>query len=373
MVIAVNARFLIKDQLEGIGWYTYEIVRRMAMRHPEDEFILFFDRPYDKRFLFDQNVKPVVLFPPARHPLLWWWWFEWSLASALKRYEVDVLFSPDGYTALNTLVPSVMVTHDIAHIYFPEQIYFTARKYYQYLIPRFLDKAAKVITVSEFVKEDILRHYSDVSASKIEVIYNGCREGFRPIKEADQKEVRKKYAEGQPYFFYVGAVQPRKNIHRLIEAFDIFKQITGVSFKLLIAGRFAWQTGPVKTAYTKAVHQKDIVFLGYVPDEDLPLLMGAAFALTYISLFEGFGLPLVEAMQCNIPIITSEISSMPEVAGNAALLVDPASTDTVVQAMQQLYEDENLYRQLVEAGELQRRKFSWDMAAESIYTILKNV
>ena len=131
MKIAINTRFLIKDRLEGIGWFTYEVVKRLVEQHPEDEFIFFFDRPYPEEYIFGKNVKAEVLFPPARHPFLWYWWFEWSLSKALQKYKPDVIFSPDNYLSLKSDVKTVMVMHDIAHVHYPDEVPFIARKLLQ--------------------------------------------------------------------------------------------------------------------------------------------------------------------------------------------------------------------------------------------------
>ncbi|MFT4666534.1 MAG: glycosyltransferase involved in cell wall biosynthesis [Polaribacter sp.] len=370
MIIAVNTRFLLSDQMEGIGWYTYELLKAMVAQHPEDRFLFFFDRPFSKRFSLGPNVEMIQLMPPARHPLLWLAWFEWSLVKAMKRYKADVLLSPDGYLPLRSDIKTVMVTHDIAHIYFPEQIYYSARKYYQYFVPKFLIKADAVVTVSEYTKQDILKHYPQVASNKIHAIYNGCRAEFIPLSEKEKKAVREKHANGQEYFFYVGAVQPRKNVHRLISAFDLFKEKTKAPIKLLIGGRFAWQTGDVSDAYNNAIHKSDVHFLGYLSNEEVPKLMGAAYALTYVSLFEGFGLPLVEAMNCEVPFITSNCSSMPEVAGKAGILVDPYELDNITNALLDIYNNKKRYADLVENGKIERERFSWAGAAEQVYQLL---
>jgi len=369
MKIAVNTRFLLKDQLEGIGWYTFELLKCMVEQHPEEEFIFFFDRPYSDQYIFAKNITPLVLFPPARHPVLWHCWFEWSVARALKKYEADVFLSPDGYASLSTSVKTVMVTHDIAHVHYPEQIAFLARKYYQEMVPRFLKHVQKVVTVSEFTRSDVLNAYP-IDPQKVVAVYNGCRKEFQVIAANEKNKIRKKYAGGQEYFFYVGAVHPRKNVHRLIAAFDQFKTNTKSKKKLLIGGRFAWKTGAVKSAYDNAIHQEDIVFLGYLKNEEVPKLMGAAFALTYVSLFEGFGLPLVEAMNCGVPFITSNCSSMPEVAGDAGMLVSPESIPEIYQALQELEENKALYQQLINNGRKQQLKFSWELASEQVYDLL---
>ncbi|GJM31103.1 MAG: glycosyl transferase family 1 [Saprospiraceae bacterium] len=372
MRIAVNTRFLLKGHLEGIGWFTDQVLRRLVEWHPEHEFIFLFDRPFDEAFIYGKNVTPVVCFPPARHALLWYWWFEYSLPAALKRYEADVLLSPDGFCSLRTKTPTVMVTHDIAHIHFPKEVPLHGRVFYRYFVPRYLQRAEEVITVSAFTKKDILDHYP-VEGEKIMVACNGCREDFHPLTESEKGNVRERYAHGEAFFFYLGAVHPRKNVHRLIAAFDRFKQRTKAPAKLLIGGRFGWQTGAVKSAYEAAEHREDIVFLGYVPDEDLPRLTGAALALVYASLFEGFGVPLLEAMYCDTPVITSNISSMPEVVGPAGYLVDPLIVDQIAIAMQDLWQKPALRQEMVRAGRIQRERFSWDRAAATVWAGLERI
>lgn len=366
MRIAVNTRFLIKDKLEGIGWFTFEVLQRLVKQHPEHEFIFLFDRPYAPEFIFGPNVQPVVLFPPARHATLWYWWFEWSIPLALKRYKADMFLSPDGFLSLNTKVKTLMVTHDIAHVHFPEQIPFHGRVFYKHFVPKYLKRADQVVTVSHFTKSDIIEHYG-IPNEKIAVACNGCRETFQPLGESEKSAIRMQYAEGKPYFFYLGAVHPRKNIPRLIHAFDLFKQQTGHEMKLLIAGRLAWQTGEVYDAYEKVSCKEDIVFLGYVPDDQLPKLMGAAFALTYLSLFEGFGVPLLEAMNCKVPIIGADAASIPEVVAKAGILVDPFDVMAISKSMQQIVEEEDLRKRLVSKGVEQAKQFSWDKAAQVVY------
>ncbi len=369
MRIAVNTRVLLRGRLEGIGWFIHEVVRRLAKQHPECEFILLFDRPFDPSFVYSDNVKPAVIFPQARHPLLWWWWFEWSVPRALQRYKADVFLSPDGFCSLRAKTPTIMVTHDIAYVHMRRQIPAKFRLYYDFFVPRFLQRADRIVTVSEFSRQHIISHFP-ATASKISVAGNGIREGFAPLSEAEKTAVRHQYAGGQEYFFYIGSVHPRKNVHRLIEAFDAFKKTTHAPVRLLIGGRFAWQTGEVRAAYDTAHFKQDIVFLGYIPDEALPRLTGAALALAYVSLFEGFGVPLLEAMHCDVPVITSNVTALPEVAGDAALLVNPLEVFDIAKGLQVLYENADLRQHLVAQGRLRRERFSWDSAAEAVWSAL---
>ncbi|MEN0050947.1 MAG: glycosyltransferase family 1 protein [Bacteroidota bacterium] len=366
MRIAINTRFLLKNKLEGIGWFTYEVCKRLVEQHPEHEFIFFFDRPFEAEFVFGKNVTPIVLFPPARHPILFYIWFEYAVVKALKKYEADVFLSPDNFCALRTEIPTVLVVHDLAYAHFPEQMRMRDRVYYRNFMPKFLYKASKIVTVSEFTKQDILKRYS-INKRRIIVACNGVRKIFQSLLSEEKEQVKAQFSAGKDYFFYIGAVHPRKNVHRLIEAFDRFKKETQSDLKLLIAGRFSWQTGEVKNAYDSANYQNDIEFLGYVEDALLPKLMASAFALTYISTFEGFGVPLLEAMHCEIPIITSENSSMSEVVGEAAILINPFDVNSISAAMRQMTRDADLRKQLVEKGKKQRQNYSWQKATDIIY------
>jgi glycosyltransferase involved in cell wall biosynthesis len=372
MKIAVNARFLLPGKLEGLGWYAHEVTRRMAARHPNDTFLLLFDRPFDPRFVYGPNVQPVVVPPPTRHPLLWYAWFELALPLVFWRHRPDVFFSPDAYLSMRSPVRTLMTVHDLIPLHDPLSIRPSHRGYYLRNMPRFIRRADHLMTISEYTKRGMVEA-GLASAEKITVAYNGCRDSFRPLDEATKMVVRARHADGQPYFFYTGAIHPRKNIPRLIRAFDQFKAATGAPTRLLLAGRFAWETAEVTAAWEQARHRDHIRLQGYVPEEDLTALMAAAEALVYVSLNEGFGLPVLEAMHCNTPVITSNTSALPEVAGEAALLVDPTSEADIVSALIKIYTDDGLVAGLQEKMAAQRQKFTWDAAAEQVYRQLERL
>ncbi len=370
MKIAVNTRFLLKDKLEGIGRVTYELLTRMVANHPNDEFIFLFDRPFDPSFVFADNVKAIHIFPPARHSYLWYWWFEMSVPRILKKENPDVFFSPDGYCSLTTDIPTVMITHDIAHVHYPDQLPDWALKYYNKYVPQFLNRAEKIISVSKATKKDIVKTYN-IEEAKIEVVYNGCGSGFVPIENSIQQSIRKKYADNEDYFFYIGSINPRKNIHRLIEAFDLFKKKSDSKTKLLLGGRFAWKPTIIQNAFDNAAYKDDIIFLDYVETAELPKILGSAKALVYVSMLEGFGIPIVEAMHSEVPVITSNVSSMPEIAGQAALLVDPLDVNYISNALIEMDSNEELREELVWKGRVERERFDWELAAEHVYNILQ--
>lgn len=340
--------------------------------HPEDEFIFIFDRAYDPTFIFGDNVKPVVVSPPARDPILWKIWFDYRLPQILKKEKADLFFSPDGYLSLNTNVPTLLTIHDLAYLHYPEQVPNRVHKYYKKYTPKYLQKAHAIVTVSNFVKQDIQSHFKEIDENKIHAVPNACRTSFQAFDESQKQNILQTFNGGKPYFFFVGAIHPRKNVLGLLQAFEKFAH-TNDSIDLLVAGRMAWQNTALKKAYEQLKNKERIKFLGYVDDGDLNKLMSGAEAFLYPSFFEGFGLPILEAFHAGVPVLTSKVSSMPEVAGNAALLVDPQDTNEITEAMHKLADSKALRNKLIEAGKIQRDQFSWDKAAENIYALLKKI
>ena len=362
MKIAVNTRLLLKDKLEGIGWVAYECLRRMVISHPEVEFHFIFDREPDPKFIFADNVKPVVLFPPARHPFLYIAFFEFAVARYLRKINADLYLSPDGYLSLRSKVKQIAVFHDLNFEHFPQDFPKIHLWHYKKFFPKYAKKADKIITVSEFSKKDICECYG-INPDKIEVAYNGANEIFSPVSEEVKKEIRDKYTEGNPYFMFVGSLHPRKNLARLFTSFDIFKKRNSNDIKLLIVGSKRWWTEPIKNAYEAMTHKDDVIFAGRLSAEDLQFVTASALTSVYVSYFEGFGIPIVEAFKCDTPVITSNVTSMPEVANDAALLVDPFNEESIADAMEKIL-DEEVRKDLIGKGRIRRQDFSWDKAAE---------
>ncbi len=372
MRIGVNTRVLLSSRMEGVCRYIHQILKNMVLAHPEDEFYFFFDRPYDEQFIYADNVTPVVIGPPARHPILHYIWFEMSIPRALKKYKIEVFYSPDTYMSLSTAVPTVLVCHDIAYAHYPEHLPYLTRKYYQYFFPRFHKKAAKVLTVSEATKADIVEKYN-LSAADISVAHNSVKDGIKPLPPSEQKAVKEKYTDGKDYFIYVGAVHPRKNVVSIIKAFDEFKERTGSDMKLVLVARLAWNAEEFLEALATAKFKSDIIHLKEIYNEEVNALTASAFAMIYVSFFEGFGLPILEAMHADVPVITSKVSSMPEVAGDAALLINPNNVEEIVKAMESLHNNPSLRSDLVTKAKTQRNKFDWNKSAELTHQEIKKL
>jgi len=369
MRIGVNTRLFVKGKMDGIAWFTYEIFKRIVTQHPEHEFIFFFDRPYDSDFIFAPNVKPVVVHPQARHPLLWYLFFEFGIKKALKNEKIDLFISPDGWTCLNTKVKTINVIHDLNFEHYPSYIPFVSLKYFQYFFPRFAKKADRLITVSHFSKKDIANLYH-VDEEKIDVVYNAASDDFFEVDEEIKKQTIQKLTNGVPYFVFVGSGHKRKNVERIMLAFNQFRE-KHTNFKFVFAGSNKYWDDATKKTYNELKYKSDIVLTGYISTEEMNRIVSSAVALVYPSLFEGFGIPILEGFAASVPVITSNTTSMPEVAAEAALLVNPFSTDEIINAMEKVATDEQLRTKLIQLGKERKSAFSWDKSAQQFWNVIQ--
>ena len=366
MRIGVNTRLLLSGKMDGIGWFTAETLRRIVLSHPEHDFFFFFDRTPNPTFIFSSNVHPIILCPQARHPILWYIFFQRSIPRALKRHKIDLFLSPDGYMSLNTKVPTLIVIHDLNFEHSPDNLKPSHQRYMTYFSPQFARYSTRIATVSEYSKQDIVNTYH-IEADKIDVVYDGAHEGYHPLSPSEQRLTREQYADGNRYFIFISTIIKRKNLATLLTAFDQFKQDDHEGTKLLVVGHRVWWKDELAKAYEQMNHKEDVVFLGRTEPEELIRLLGSAISLVYPSLYEGFGIPIIEAFQAEIPVITSNCTSMPEVAGDAAILIEPTDTDAMSNALTRVANDSNLRNQLISEGRSRRTLFSWDKTATLLW------
>lgn len=369
--IAVNTRLLLKDKIEGIGRFAYEILRRMVAEHPETRFTFIFDRPYDESFVFGENVTPRVVYPSLRHPLLWYAGFHASIPYTLSRLKPDVFFSPENYITNHPSIPQVATIHDIDFELRPEDMgnklhLWYLRRYFRY----YAKHATRIMTVSEYSKNNIAELYG-VPKEKIHVIYSGCSQVFKPISEAEKQAVRNRFTGGKPYFHFVGTLQPRKNIDNLLLAFDLFKAQCPSDVQLVLVGRKGWKTERTEAIYEQMKHKAAVLFTGFVSEEDVNSLTAASLALCFVSFLEGFGLPPVEAMNSETAVIASRVAAIPEISASAAHYIDPNQPQTIADAMQRLYKDEAYRQSLIENGRKERVRFSLDNSARQTWEVLQ--
>lgn len=373
MKIAVNTRFLLDDYLEGYGYFLYETLRRMVADHPEHEFIFIFDRPYNRRFVFADNVKAVVTGPPARHPILWKLWYDIKVPVILRKHKADVFVSCDGFCSLSTKVPQCMVLHDLSFLHYPAFIKKSHLIFHKRYTPKFLAKARSIATVSLFSRNDILAQYR-VNKDKIQVVYSAAKEIFQPVSRDVKERIKEKYTDGKEYFLYTGAIHPRKNLMNLLKAFSVFKKKQKSNLKLVLAGRLAWKFDSFVDALKTYKYRDDVLLTGYLPEEELVKLTASAYAMVYTSLWEGFGVPVLEAMRCEVPVITSSNSAMQEITKEAALYANPDNYHSIADQMLLLYKDESVRADLIEKGKRAELEYTWARTAGLLWqSILKAV
>lgn len=373
MKIAVNTRLLLKGRLEGIGWFTYENFRRITKDHPEHQFYFFFDRPYDNEFIFSDNVTPVILYPQARHPILYHLYFNISVKRALKKLKIDLFISTDGYMPLKPGIKTLNIFHDLNFEYYPQDIPSHDRWYYRKYFPKFAKAADRIATVSEYSKQDISKLYN-IDPAIIDVVYNGANEIYSPVTEEVKSTVRKNLTGGIPFFYFIGSLHPRKNLVNLFKAYDLYRNSTNnSSAKLVITGAKMWWTKDIDAVYNSMKCKNDVIFTGRLEQAVIRDTMASALALTYVSYFEGFGIPIIEAFRCGTPVITSNVTSMPEVADNAALLVDPFSPEAIADAMISIDNNPALASDLIKKGFIRANEFTWNKSASRLWKSIERL
>ncbi len=367
MNIAINAWVLRKKNLDGIGTVTKETCSRIIAAHPEHHFFVLLDKGFDANYFDYPNATLHRIFPALRHPVLYIWYLETVLPRFLKRHKIDGVIAPDGMLSLSSRKPQVPCIHDLNFVHQPDDLNLRNRLYYQAFVPRFVRHARRIATVSEYSKHDIESVY-DVAAETIDVIYCGIKDGIGPMPESTRAMVRTQYTDGNAYFFFVGTIHPRKNVIRLIRAFDLYKASTGgVNTKLVLAGSFMWDNEALRNIRESLHYKDDIILTGRVSEAELSKLYAAALAVTFVPTFEGFGIPIVEGFASGVPVMCSNVTSLPEVAGDAALLVNPLDEADIASGMARLASDSELREKLIRRGFQQAARFSWDDTARRLW------
>jgi glycosyltransferase involved in cell wall biosynthesis len=370
MKIAINCWVLRNKQTDGIGYFTINTVSAIIKSHPDVHFLILCDKNFNEDYFDFDNVTLYHLFPSLRHPVLYFFYMEFVLPFFLKRKRPDVYVSTDGFLSLTSKTIQIPIIYDINFEHKPQDLKIQNRLYFRFFFKRFARKANRIATISEYSKQDIAQFYK-IDPGKIDNVSCGINSNFFVRSQEEIKSTKNKWSAGKSYFFFVGSMHPRKNIGRLIEAFNLFKDATKSDLKLLLAGSILWSKSEIDDAYHNSPYRQDIVFSGRLNDADLQKVLGAAFALAFVPLFEGFGLPIVEAMKSGVPVISSNVTSMPEVAGPAAIYVDPLRIDSISKAMIAIYEDAHLRSSLIEKGEQRQKLFSWEKTASLLWQCIQ--
>jgi glycosyltransferase involved in cell wall biosynthesis len=373
MIIGIDASRAVRARRTGTERYSLEIIRHL-LALPEAA-------NHHWRLYVDASPAPGFFATPASvaralelrvlpgHRL----WTHRHLAAEVTRQRPDVFFVPAHVLPLvlprRRLPPSVVTVHDLGYHAFPETHTLAQRLLIETGTRWSIHAAQRVIAVSQATADDLHRHYR-TPVDRIRVIYEAA--AAPQIIDAEQMNaVRTRHGLHRPYALFVGTIQPRKNVARLVQAYAWLYRNTAVGWDLVFAGAPGWLSDALYEEAAALGLSEQIHFLGFVPDIELPALLKGAHFFAFPSLFEGFGLPVLEAQSYGVPVLTSNNSSLPEVAGDAALLVDPTDVDAIANAMLRLSQDEVLRQQLIEAGYANVRRFSWEKAARETLAVLE--
>ena len=369
MRIGIEAQRIFRNDKHGMDYVVLQEIIELQKMQTQHEFYVFVKPGPDRCVESSENVHVIETDCPT-YPL----WEQWALPRAARKHRVELLHCTSNTAPIHCNIPLVLTLHDII---FLEPRDKSNRSLYQNMgwfyrrmdVPRILPKCRRIITVSNFEMENIISKLN-IPRERMAMIYNGYNSWFRPVD--DTEETYRKYISDKGYFFFLGNTDPKKNTERTLVAYSKYLTLSDVKRKLLMAD--------LNPAYLDDIIRRNgidnirpnIVMPGYIVNNHLPFIYGSAFAFLYTSLRESFGIPLLEAMACGVPVITSNTSSMPEIGGPDAILVNPESSDEIAAMMLRLEREPQFYEEQKRVG-LQRAKlFSWRKTAEQLLQVYEN-
>lgn len=358
MKIAIDIR-TAGGEKTGKGFFTFHLVQNLLKIDQKNEYILY---TKEKIPGFEQ-FKNATLKTIKGANIFW----HFNTAKDAKKENVDIFFAPTSYITpifLDQKIKVIIAVHDLVAFLFPNTHNKKAVFIEKLLLKRALKKADKVIAVSQNTKRDLLSHFK-LPENKIDVIYCAAGEEFKPLNKENLQEFIKETQLPKKFFLAVGTIEPRKNYINLVKAFSVVKQ-KFPHYHLIIVGKNGWDYDPVYQEIRENYLTKNVHILGYLSGKNLVNLYNLAQALVFPSFYEGFGIPPLEAMKCGCPVISSHTSSLPEVVGDSALLIDPSSHLEIAGAMLKIIQNEDLHEKLKNAGLLQARSFSWETSAKNL-------
>lgn len=370
MRIGIEAQRIFRKNKHGMDYVVLQEIKELQQMDTENDYYVFVKPGEDHCVESSKNVHVIELNCPT-YPL----WEQWALPRAAKKYGVEMLHCTSNTAPIWCNIPLVLTLHDIIFLEPRDKqnhsLYQNMGWLYRRLnVPRILNKCRRIITVSNFEMENIISKLN-IPRERMAMIYNGYNDWFKP--EKDEDEVYKKYITEQGYFFFLGNTDPKKNTERTLVAYSKYLTKSSIKRKLLMADLDSeYLNGIIERNHIEKI-QENIVMPGYIVNSDLPYIYHGAFAFLYTSLRESFGIPLLEAMACGTPVITSNTSSMPEIGGKDAILVNPESSDEIAEMMLRLETDDGYYEQQRNVGIERAKHFSWRKTAENLLKLYQEV
>ena len=370
MRIGIEAQRIFRKNKHGMDYVVLQEIKELQQIDTKNEYYVFVKPGEDCCVESTGNVHIIELSCPS-YPL----WEQWALPKAAKKYKVDILHCTSNTAPLWCDIPLILTLHDIIFLEPRDKQNHSLYQnmgwlYRRLVVPHILDKCKRIITVSNFEMENIVSKL-DIPRERMAMIYNGYNNWFKPIE--DKNEVYKKYIPETGFFFFLGNTDPKKNTERTLVAYSQYLKQSTIKRKLLMAD--------LDPEYLNGIIERNqignirnyIVMPGYIVNSDLPYIYNSAFAFLYTSLRESFGIPLLEAMACGTPVITSNTSSMPEIGGKDAILVNPEKSEDITKMMLTLENNQTFYVHQQQVGIERATHFSWRKTAESLLKLYQEV
>lgn len=360
------------EQGGGIGRYVRELVAALAALDRDTPYRLYVQGAHRDKLPNSPGAN--FTWKASRISTEWsariWHRARLPIPIELWTGRID-LFHATDFVLPPTRARTLLTVHDLSFVRRPETAFPALKAYLDQVVPRSIQRADHILADSQATKTDLIDVYA-VQPDKVTVLLSGVDSRFQPVPDSEIERVRIKYGIAHaPYLFNVGTVQPRKNYERLMQALATLPA-PYADVQLVIAGGKGWLQDPIYQAVDRLKLSERVQFIGFADDKDLPALYSGARAVPFVSLYEGFGLPVLEAMACGVPVVTSNVSSMPEAAGEAALLVDPESVDQIRDTMIRVLGDESLRADLIQRGLERAQSFTWRRAAEQLRAIYRS-
>lgn len=367
--IGVDARNIYRHERRGTGKNLIDLYERIARIRPDWKIMMYHDRRISEDPFEDISNIFKTHIPVKGYR--WHIWQELMLPLMTIKDRLDLLHCPAQLAPAWKPVPTIVTIHDIIPLRFPEGTSFSDRNRIQHNISRSLKSAAKILTVSKFSRKDLCDYFK-VTDEKIEVLYWAPEDNCRPSPEADTLRVRRQYEINGSYAFAYGATDPRKNTKNLIHAFGRWVKEGGKG-KLVLAGIRPENEAPFRSEAENSGILEQVIFCGFVPEDDIPALLTGADCLVFPSIYEGFGLPMVDAMACGTPIIAADNTCLPEIGGDAALYIDPFSVEKISEGIGKVMGNIERQKQMRTDGLKQVQKFTWNKTAQTVVNIFESV
>lgn len=376
MRIGIEAQRIFREKKHGMDFVVLELIRELQHIDHENEYFIFVNDGPDNQVIEETKNFKIITFGGA-YPV----WEQIKLPKMAKRFKLDILHCTSNTAPIFCPVPLVVTIHDIIYMevknvlgkgYTPYQLF--GNLYRKLVVSRLVKRAAKIITVSNFEKGTIRNYFTQLPENNLLAVYNGVSKHFKPVEdEAEQKRILSKYNLPEHYFMFLGNTDPKKNTANALQGFARYCEKNGNRFKLMVGDLDREVIRKHLQDAGLEAQLENIQNTGYIPNQELPALISMAEVFLYPSLRESFGIPLLEAMACGTPVLSGQKSSLPEVAGDAALLVDVTQSENIRKGIEELVENKDLRNELIQKGLARAKEFSWENTARETLKVYQNL